>query len=114
MIIRGRARRQALADVFEDTKRYLAKDQDSFNSGDQQEFICLAIDMVDRNYYDRRRAKNLVQYRIRPYLTADSWLYDRLGLRCTAMSAVDFDRIQQWRHQWLDQLIAEFSADYKK
>lgn len=99
-------------------KKELAKTaaESDFYTGTKEKYVCLAIRRAGdkcesaKDADAARRVVWMVESRLSPYATLESWLtakgcltYDHVGLD-EAMYA----RIQQHRHAWLDEMIAEF------
>jgi hypothetical protein len=74
-----------------------------------REYICVCIDWLhDVHVADQARVKNEIESRLAPWTSAKSWLGEKVG--DDAVHRAGYVRVQQWRHDWLDQLIAEFKA----
>jgi hypothetical protein len=104
------------SEVFKRAKQHLAKDYNETRSGSGKEkFICIALITAAANCKriteaDVERCDGIVGSRIDTY-TLEGWLVNR---GCISEKFLNdhniLDRIQEHRHAWLDQMIAEFKA----
>lgn len=109
------------SEILEHAKRYLAKTYAEAYGYEVRagldKFICLAIDTAASHTKritnkDVERCVHIVGSRLDGETTLESWLADR-GCIHHHWALVDLatrNRIQQHRHAWLDQMIAEFKA----
>jgi hypothetical protein len=76
---------------------------------DKFEYICHCVDWLrDVHVADQVRVKDEIESRLTPWSSAKTWLQVQVGE--AAVDRAGCVRLQQWRHAWLDQLIAEFKA----
>lgn len=71
------------------------------------EYICIALEcFAHRHPIGALHAKSMISERLGADVTFRSWL-EQQGI---AKRSLTYARVQQHRHAWVDQLIAEFSA----
>lgn len=74
--------------------------------GDQNQFICHALMDVAAPGDAYGRAREIIEDRLKPSWTLEGWLIDQqIDFR-----QMTYPRMQAYRQQWLDLLIAEFEA----
>lgn len=105
-----------LVNAFKAAKRYLWAGKTQTVPVLETQFICMASGMAEK--YDwiteqaRRRAKAIVIKRLEGEFTVADWLV-RKGCIARrnrlALTNLQQQQIQEYRHRWLDALIAEFS-----
>ena len=106
------------SEVFKQAKQRLAMDySETCNTPTKEKFICIAITTAAENckrmtVADVERCEDVIKSRMDGEYTLEGWLADR---GCVAHDYFQFsrttkDRIQAYRHAWLDLLIAEFEA----
>ena len=105
------------SEVFKQAKQHLAKDfEETRNTPSKEKFICIAITTAAAHCKritneDVERCEDVVKLRMDGEYTLEGWL---AGRGCVPeyelCDLTTKDRIQAYRHAWLDLLIAEFEA----
>lgn len=96
--------RKEIAEAFKRAKEILW-DGTGYEKG--YTYICHAI-RHDNEYFSSAgyEAVKVIQERLDGYYTVDSWLDEVAGVHYSLLTA---ERMQPYRHAWLDSLIAEYS-----
>ena len=104
------------SEVFTRAKQHLAKDfKETLNGSGKLKFICIAITVAAAHCKrvtdgDIERCEGIIGSRIDTY-TLEGWLVNRGCIPEQFLNDHNtLDRIQEHRHAWLDQMIAEFKA----
>ena len=104
-----KASRKRIHKALKGAVPHLATGQDS-ETGFNTEFICCAITdgapNLSSRFNDGSEAREMIESRIWPWITLETWLKNQRRVRAKDLT---FERIQQHRHAWLQQLIKEFS-----
>lgn len=95
----SKTQRQRIAEVFTLAKQHLR----TRNGEPGHTYICNAIRLSVPPSTAKKRAMHVVRDRLEGAHTLRHWL-ERRGIDCS-----DDTVVQMHRHNWLDQLIAEFS-----
>ena len=70
-------------------------------------FICEALDdaggAIPRSYAEVHDLRRLIRNRLDGFAIAETWLSEKHDLD------LDHDQMREWRLQWIDKLIEEFS-----
>ena len=106
--------------VLKKAKRYLAKSRNDHQSTDKESFICYSITSAaysgSVSDKDSDRVQKLVQDRLSPHATLETWLekvhhiprvYYDAGFSEIGKYA---DKLQTTRHAWINSMIEEFEA----
>lgn len=89
------------SEVLRAAKPFLAKNQQEMSSLDS--YICFAIEAAVGCRTAQKVQNEVIYPRLDPFSTASGWLKSQ-GKHMTV------DEVQQWRHNWVDQLIVEFES----
>ena len=107
--------RTQIAKVFTDAKVKLARKGREINYsmfGDHgNEFICLAIDDTKNAKHARAAAKAVINKRLGKKATVECYVRDVLEISKKARTK---NKLQTFRHAWIDSLIKEFSKKGNK
>lgn len=99
-----------LARALKEAKKYLAHNDRQFGFENKEAFICWSLDRAWLNgeitEYINEKAQHMIQDRIAPHGTACHWIS---AVTNTPHETLDQDKLQAWRHRWLDSMIKEFS-----
>ena len=105
------------SEVFTRAKQHLAKDYDETRHAPTKEkFICIAITTAAAHCKrvtdgDTERCEDVIKSRMDGAYILEGWLLDRGCIPVEFLTDLTTkDRIQAYRHAWLDLLIAEFEA----
>lgn len=83
-----------------------------FRPWDRWTYVCVAVDETGTTYgapyKDRIRVKRMISKRLKPFYDVEDWLADRVS-PTTIYRASEY-KIQQYRHRWVNAMIAEFKA----
>lgn len=104
--------RQQIADAFAGAKQYLWNGVGGYGVPyGKVSYICIAVDKVTSVHPEaRRKAICEIEKRLGPYCqTVVEWLRER-GYLKELRPGYEWD-VQQYRHRWLDALVAEFSRN---
>jgi hypothetical protein len=105
------------SEVFTRAKQHLAKDfKETLNGSGKEKFICIAITVAAANCKritdkDVERCEDVIKSRMDGEYTLEGWLTVRGCIPVDFLTAYAAqDRIQAYRHAWIDSMIAEFEA----
>lgn len=97
--------RAEIATAFRAAKKYLAVDHRT-RGGKLSRYICYALQAADGHYSGKRRAREIITTRLGGESSVRGYLLYVVGIPARQLS---IEKIQAFRHRWLDSLIEEFS-----
>jgi hypothetical protein len=102
-------KRQQIHKALKAAKPFLSK---THQCGDKEEFICHALERLDEaNEVGGELATEMIMERIGLWNhTLENWIRAKIGNdKVDAAMDINRDALQQYRHRWLNSMIAEFS-----